>query len=134
MADTCIRKRSDMTPCFVTDGENALDDYGRCVGCGIDPAKIPTPTPVPAASGERIAAAAIQHGKALTFSMASPARHHTIMHHLSIAGLQAMFHGEQGFITTMGRFVDRITAKRLAVESGQVETTEHDELYSEDLW
>jgi len=30
----CSRKRSDMTPCVVTDGDCAKDDNGRCVGCG----------------------------------------------------------------------------------------------------
>lgn len=32
---TCPRKRSDMTPCVVTDGENARADDGVCVGCGV---------------------------------------------------------------------------------------------------
>lgn len=29
----CPRKQSDMTPCFLTDGENALTDNHLCVGC-----------------------------------------------------------------------------------------------------
>lgn len=30
----CARKRSDMTPCVITDGDCARDDSGECVGCG----------------------------------------------------------------------------------------------------
>lgn len=31
---TCERKRTDMTPCVVTDGPTAKADNGVCVGCG----------------------------------------------------------------------------------------------------
>lgn len=41
----------------------------------------------------------------------------------------------QGFETSTGRFVDRVEAAKIAVESGQIPHTKWgDELYSEDVW
>lgn len=41
---------------------------------------------------------------------------------------------EQGFLDAHDNFYDRITARENAIESGQIETSEYPELYSEDLW
>lgn len=41
---------------------------------------------------------------------------------------------EQGFLVTGGYFVDRITAKQIAIESGQIKESKYKELYSEDLY
>lgn len=41
---------------------------------------------------------------------------------------------QQGFYTSKGRFVDRITAKQIAEEAGQIEKLDTTLLYSEDLY
>ena len=41
---------------------------------------------------------------------------------------------QQGFYTSKGRFVDRITAKNIAEDSGQIEHLDTTLLYSEDLY
>lgn len=42
---------------------------------------------------------------------------------------------EQGFLTSSGRFVSRRVAAGIAINAGQIETTQWGaELYSEDLW
>lgn len=40
---------------------------------------------------------------------------------------------EEGFTTTLHPFVDRITAKSVAIVAGQTQQNNRDELYSEDL-
>ena len=40
----------------------------------------------------------------------------------------------QGFLDANGTFYNRIDARKNAIESGQIETSEYPELYSEDLW
>lgn len=35
--EPCPRATSDMTPCYVTDGDEALSGAGACVGCGFQP-------------------------------------------------------------------------------------------------
>lgn len=69
-------------------------------------------------------------------------RHHDIYQRFS--GEVSMKMADQGFYTSKGRFVDRITAMKIAVEAGQVskekeffeyEGKKHDrELFSEDLY
>lgn len=41
---------------------------------------------------------------------------------------------DQGFLDANDNFYNRIDARRSAIESGQIETSEYSELYSEDLW
>lgn len=36
----CPRAASDMTPCIARDGQLALADDGRCVGCDGDPCEL----------------------------------------------------------------------------------------------
>ena len=54
----CPRKRSDMTPCVITDGPICYATDGRCVGCYQPPSitKVPfaTPTPAPAPMTARL--------------------------------------------------------------------------------
>lgn len=40
----------------------------------------------------------------------------------------------QGFMTDDFRFLDRVQAKKYAIECGQIKESEFSELYSEDLW
>lgn len=42
---------------------------------------------------------------------------------------------KRGFITNSGRFVSRVSAKRIAVAAGQIQGETHsNELYSDDIW
>lgn len=50
-------------------------------------------------------------------------------------GLPKPIIGEQGFINELGEFVDRLTAAKLALESGQIKELHWPPyLYSEDLY
>lgn len=42
--------------------------------------------------------------------------------------------GIYGFVDETGKFYDKYEAKKIALESGQIEDTEYDALYAEDLW
>lgn len=83
-------------------------------------------------------AAAIQtrHG---VCTLSPPARHCTLIH------AEAVAHGRmkpgpqemrcQGFVTSTGRFVDRIEAAAIAIAAGQIEALKWPPLlYSEDLF
>jgi hypothetical protein len=85
---------------------------------------------------ERVVAAAVQY-EGVTFSLPRPARHGQVLHCLlSILPEHAIPAVCQGFITSDGRFVNRVQAKHLAHMAGQTPngTTCELELYSEDLW
>lgn len=90
---------------------------------------------------ERITAAAIRINGVIC-QVPSPGRHHTIIHALAEAGHPTPVgvgeHSEQGFVTSRGRFVDRETAARVAVEAGQLpagyEFKGGGQMFSEDLW
>jgi len=41
---------------------------------------------------------------------------------------------EQGFLDSEDNFYNRCEARKNAIESGQIQTSEYSELYSEDLW
>lgn len=84
---------------------------------------------------ETIIAAAVQYGA--TISLPPPARHGTILTTMSTQmHLDAMVPPFcQGFITSAGRFVNRIEAFEVAWRAGQLdETKKGPELFSEDLW
>lgn len=88
---------------------------------------------------EKIIAAAVHFGA--TISLPPPARHHTILHFMALqlgvdtkqVPLQA-----QGFLTSMGRFVNRTEAYYIAMSEGQIVkktgTVDVPTLYSEDMW
>ena len=85
---------------------------------------------------ERIIAAAVQLGA--TISLPPPARHHTIIQtmdaEMGIDGTLAAPQ-TQGFITSTGRFVNRVEAYYIAHKAGQIiSETKGPQLYSEDLW
>ena len=85
---------------------------------------------------ERIVAAAIQW-EGVTFSLPKPARHGQVLHSLEpILPDYAITHCCQGFLTSEGRFVNRVQARQLAHMAGQEpgETGGQRDLYSEDLW
>ncbi len=84
---------------------------------------------------ELIVAAAVYHG--CVISLPKPARHHTILHSLSLMGIDAMLiHGDnQGFITSEGRYVNRVEAFGIAYKAKQIpRDSKGPQLFSEDLW
>ena len=87
---------------------------------------------------EKIVAAAI-HTHGITLSAEKPGRHHTVLHAMSKQlGLDAMELGHpdaQGFLTSNGRYVDRIEGADIAIKSEQIDKLNWPPyLYSEDLW
>lgn len=84
---------------------------------------------------ERIAAAAVQIGD-LTISKPPPHRHHHVMHEVASAFGWRVSPRDTGFVTSAGRYVDRIEAKRIARDAGQLleRAMGGDELFSEDVW
>ena len=84
------------------------------------------------ASAEFIVSAAIRAGN-LTCSIQAPARHHDIIRAMAQAGVRAPVGGQQGFITSHGRFVDRNEAAAVASVAGQTQRLLAN-LHSEDVW
>ncbi|MBO9427878.1 hypothetical protein [Sulfitobacter sp. R18_1] len=86
---------------------------------------------------ERIVAAAIQC-EGVTVSLPQPARHAQIMwcaH--SLMEEDRVHNAVQGFLTSEGRFVNRIEAKFIAHRAGQkiIRENPHEiEAFSEDFW
>lgn len=84
----------------------------------------------------RIVAAALKRGD-LIFSAPPPARHHTLLHAVDrLFGdkHEIFLPAEQGFLASNGRFYQRVRAKEIAGDAGQIGSTASDELFSEDLW
>lgn len=85
---------------------------------------------------ESIVAAAIFYG--CTISLPKPARHDTILKSIHCTmGLCALEAGkQQGFLTSTGRYVNRVEAYHIAWRAKQIteNTPTYPELYSEDLW
>lgn len=84
---------------------------------------------------ETIERAAIRHQDVI-HSLPRPARHHDIIGAMSAAGLTAEATRDQGFLTSVGRYVGREEACRIAASAGQIrsKTGPADRLFSEDLW
>jgi len=86
---------------------------------------------------ERIVAAAIQI-EGVTISLPQPARHGQVLH--SVDGFVDDFSVSQacqGFITSAGRFVNRVEAKFIAHRAGQkiIRDDPHPkDAFSEDFW
>jgi len=71
------------------------------------------------------------------FFLPKPNRHYNLFKVIKKTGYDIQINScEQGFLTDDGKFVDRKTAKKIAIESGQILKGSHDleELFSEDLW
>lgn len=82
----------------------------------------------------RIIAAAV-HLDGLTYCMEPPHRHHHIL--AKLRSLEESLGSAQGFLLSDGRFVDRVIARSVAIDAGQVKdpTVLHPRhLFSEDLW
>jgi hypothetical protein len=84
---------------------------------------------------EKIERAAIQQ-KGVVYSVPAPGRHHHVIQIMDEQhGLGPEAQHDQGFYTSMGRFVGRIEAVDIAKAAGQItEPRWPPQLYSEDLW
>lgn len=86
---------------------------------------------------ETIVAAAVQYD-GITFSLPRPARHGQVLLCLQdILDDMQLAHACQGFLTSDGRFVNRVQAKHIAHRAGQkiVRDDPHpSEAFSEDFW
>lgn len=83
-----------------------------------------------------IVAAAILHGAVI--SLPAPARHHTILQsrdmEMSIDSTSVP-PANQGFLTSEGKFVNRVEAFYIAYRAGQIGDKDgNPRLFSEDLW
>ncbi len=85
---------------------------------------------------ETIVAAAIQSvDGSKVWTQPAPARHHQVMlEAYEKGGASREDFRRQGFITSTGRFVDRIEAGKIALASGQCDRFKGNVLTSEDLW
>jgi transcriptional regulator with XRE-family HTH domain len=90
----------------------------------------------PATAGVTIVAAAIFHGAVI--SLPAPARHHTILYSMDVEmgiDVTKVPPVNQGFITSEGKFVNRVEAYYIAYRAGQIEEKKDaPRLFSEDLW
>lgn len=86
---------------------------------------------------ERIVAAAIRV-EGITISLPQPARHGTVLACISYSLNIEPGRELQGFLTSTGRFVNRIQARHIADIAGQqpgrTGGRDNPELFSEDLW
>lgn len=86
---------------------------------------------------EKIVAVAIRH-KGMTISIPAPARHGDVLQAMHEAFGEPGFVEDpidQGFLTSAGRYVERIPAVEIAIKTGQIEKPNWPpSLYSEDLW
>lgn len=93
---------------------------------------------------ERINGVAIEYRNKVSglvmavFSLPSPNRHNHIFSRYNhmIPQLRVGCIEEQGFVTSSGRFLNRVDALKVAKKAGQVrrKSPPHNELFSEDLW
>lgn len=82
--------------------------------------------------GVMILQAAIKDPTGVVHTLLKPARHHNILHLMSLQQRQGAI---QGFITDDNIFVDRIEAASLALKHKQIGHLQWPpNLYSEDLW
>lgn len=82
-----------------------------------------------------IVAAAIKQGN-MVCSVPKPGRHHDVIREMARSGIPIPIVGEQGFLTSDGRFVNRYEAKDIANLAGQILAKHGNlaQLFSEDVW
>ena len=84
---------------------------------------------------EWIVAAAVRYGDIICM-VEKPGRHHNVLHRTYELSKGQMMHGEQGFVTSDGRFVDREEGCIIAKLANQI-VEKHGPpccLFSEDMW
>lgn len=85
---------------------------------------------------ETIVAAAIQFD-GVTISLPKPARHGQVLHAAEFLSQEELAHACQGFLTSEGRFVNRVQAKQIAHIAKQPivrEDLHGRDAFSEDFW
>jgi hypothetical protein len=83
---------------------------------------------------ELIIASAIIDGSGTIWCVEKPGRHHHCIWYMAQHAANKQEH-TQGFLTNQYRFIGREAGRLLALHTGQVKRTDHDEdLFSEDLW
>lgn len=71
---------------------------------------------------EKIILSAIMTGEnQCAVALHPESRHPFIIHHLAKSGFKTPIKGEQGFLTSEGRFVDRLEALHIAKSAGQID-------------
>lgn len=88
---------------------------------------------------EQILYAAIRHPDGRVFAVSRPGRHahvQQLMEMLNSGGLENNGPDQQGFITTLGSFVNRTEGLEIAQRTEQIvqKHPQYYELYSEDMW
>ena len=77
-------------------------------------------------------------GKTVALYSVAKGRHFQLIHanYPNISHLRLSCDEVQGFMTSEGNFVDRVEAKRIASEAGQIKEDNFGlkDLYSEDVW
>lgn len=74
------------------------------------------------------------------WTLPRPNRHHNVFFHIwyELGGddhYSMSLLGEQGFITSTGRIINRVEGLKIAIENGQmIHPPYNSELYSENLW
>ena len=81
-----------------------------------------------------IKCAAIKTPDGKIVSLPKPNRHHDIIRIIFESDGNYDHNSIQGFLTIDDKFVDRIKALKIALESKQIQKTNFNQLYSEDLW
>lgn len=86
--------------------------------------------------GERIERAAIRMSNGDVYSVGRPGRHHDVIAKMRGLGFPPPIIGKQGFITSTGRFIDRVEAMQIAEAAGQIKTKTGPDgvLFTEDMW
>lgn len=71
-----------------------------------------------------------------TYGVPQPGRHHDVFRAMKAHGLPTPIGGEQGFVTSKGRFVNRREGLQIAIANSQIiaKTDPEDQLFSEDMW
>jgi hypothetical protein len=87
---------------------------------------------------ERIDMAAVLHANGTLYAVPRPGRHHNVIRIMNELGVWQTDEGrhEQGFVTSTGRFVRRVAARRIAEHAGQIieGSLQLRELFSENVW
>lgn len=83
-----------------------------------------------------IESVAIRTEDGKVYHLPKPNRHHHLIRHMvEVYNVPKPVNGEQGFMTSAGKFLNRTEARNHVIEFGQCRTTSHSlELFSEDLW
>jgi hypothetical protein len=83
-----------------------------------------------------VIAAAIKDHDGTVYSIPAPARHYHIIRLMVDKGIKTPITGDQGFLLSDGRFVDRMEAAKIALSCHQCKELKFNStlLFSEDLW